>query len=567
MNRLTNPAHCQALISQLTLQAYQASSMASSSQNTFLLHNQSRLFDAKMLSSLHSLQLPSPARTKRLTHRGSSVRPIVASSTDVPLTTTTDPPPTASPAPKLPLRKIPGDYGLPFIGPIKDRLDYFYNQGRDKYFSSRVLNYQSTVFRANMPPAYFIASNPNVIVLLDGKSFPVLFDVSKVEKKDLFTGTYMPSTQLTGGYRILSYLDPSEPKHAKLKQLLFFLLQSSRYRVIPEFHTAFTELFETLESQIAAKGKEGFGDINDQACFNFLARAFYEANPPESKLGTDGPSLVAKWVIFHLGPILTLGLPKLLEELLLHTFSLPPILIKSDYQRLYDFFHGASGRILDEAKKMGIEREEACHNLLFATCFNSFGGMKILFPSLVKYIGGAGSALHEKLAEEVRSAIRSNGGKVTMAAMEQMPLMKSVVYEALRIDPPVPFQYGRAKRDLVIESHDATFEVKKGEMLFGFQPFATKDPEIFDRPEEFVPDRFVGEGEKLLKHVIWSNGPETESPTVENKQCAGKDFVVWVSRLFVVELFQRYDSFEIEVGTSALGSSVTFTSVKKASFE
>ncbi|KAK9986172.1 hypothetical protein SO802_031123 [Lithocarpus litseifolius] len=87
-----------------------------------------------------------------------------------------------------------------------------------------------------------------------------------------------------------------------------------------------------------------------------------------------------------------------------------------------------------------------------------------------------------------------------------MPLMKSVVYESLRIEPPVALQYGKAKKDLVIESHDAAFRVKEGEMLFGYQPFATKDPKIFERAEEFVADRFVGdEGEKLLKHVLWQN--------------------------------------------------------------
>ncbi|MCI18863.1 allene oxide synthase, partial [Trifolium medium] len=82
------------------------------------------------------------------------------------------------------------------------------------------------------------------------------------------------------------------------------------------------------------------------------------------------------------------------------------------------------------------------------------------------------------------------------------------------------------------------FLVKKGELLLGYQPFATKDPKVFDRAEEFVADRFVGdEGEALLKHVVWSNGPETESPSVRNKQCAGKDFTTLVSRLLVVELF------------------------------
>ncbi|XP_058222749.1 allene oxide synthase 1, chloroplastic-like [Rhododendron vialii] len=501
------------------------------------------------------LHVPSPRSPPMTSTRRHIVRPISA--------TTTQPPPSPTKPPtKLPVRKIPGDYGLPIIGPIKDRLDYFYNQGKDEFFKSRIQKYQSTVFKTNMPPGPLISSDPNVVALLDGKSFPALFDVSKVEKRDLFTGTYMPSTKLTGGYRILSYLDPSEPMHAKLKQLLFSLLKSRRENIIPEFHTSYTKLFDTVESELASKGKASFGDANDQAAFNFLAKALYGVNPAETKLGSDGPNLITIWVFFQLGPILTVGLPKFIEEIFLHTFSIPPFLIKSGYKRLYEFFHESSGSILDEAEKMGISREEACHNLLFATCFNSFGGMKIFFPSVLKWVGQSGVQLHEKLATEIRSAIRSNGGEVTMAAMEQMPLMKSVVYESLRIDPPVPFQYGKAKRDFTVESHDAVFEVKQGDMLFGYQPFATKDPVIFERPEEFLPGRFLGEeGERLLRHVLWSNGPETESPTLGNKQCAGKDFVVMVSRLLVVEIFRRYDSFEVEVG-----SSVNLTALKKATF-
>ncbi|KAA8528597.1 hypothetical protein F0562_035952 [Nyssa sinensis] len=514
--------------------------------------------------TLPSLQLQFPSqRSSKISWRPSThrliVRPMRASVSEKssvpppPVTTTM-----ATPEPtKLPIREVPGDYGLPSVGPIKDRNDFFYNQGREEFFKSRVQKYQSTVFRTNMPPGPFISSNPKVIALLDAKSFPVLFDVSKVEKKDLFTGTYMPSTELTGGYRILSYLDPSEPNHSKLKKLLFFMLQSSRDRVIPEFHTSFTELFETIEKELTSKGKAGFNDPNDQASFNFLGRSFYGTNPADTKLGTDGPSLIGKWVLIQLGPILTLGLPRAVEEPLLHTFPLPPLLVEGGYHKLYDFFYESSTSVLDEAEKMGISREEACHNLLFATCFNSFGGMKILFPNIIKRLAVAGIKLHTQLAEEVRSVVKNNGGKLTMAATEQMPLVKSVVYEALRIEPPVPFQYGKAKSDFVIESHDAAFKIKEGEMLFGYQPFATKDPKIFDQPEEFVADRFLGEeGEKLLKYVLWSNGPETESPTLGNKQCAGKDFVVFVSRLFVVEWFRRYDSFEAESTVSPLGDLV-----------
>lgn len=465
----------------------------------------------------------------------------------------------------LPVRKIPGDYGLPVIGPWKDRLDYFYNQGKNNYFKSRIEKYESTVFRTNMPPGPFISPNPNVIVLLDGKSFPVLFDVSKVEKKDIFTGTYMPSTELTGGYRVLSYLDPSEPNHEKLKELMFFLLSSRRDHVIPKFHEAFTELFQTLDKEMVEKGKADLNSGNDQASFNFLAKSLFGANPIETNLGTDAPTMIGKWVLFQLHPVLTLGLPKFLDDLILHTFRLPPVLVKKDYQRLYDFFYINSTALFTEAEKLGISREEACHNLLFATCFNSFGGMKVFFPNMLKSIAKAGVEIHTLLANEIRSEVKSAGGKITMSAMEKMPLMKSSVYEALRIDPPVASQYGRAKQDLTVESHDAVFEVKKGEMLYGYQPFATKDPKIFDRPEEYIADRFVGEeGQKLLKHVLWSNGPETENPTTENKQCAGKDFVVLVSRLFVTEFFLRYDTLNVDVGTSPLGAKVTITSLKRA---
>ncbi|PIN15832.1 Cytochrome P450 CYP4/CYP19/CYP26 subfamily [Handroanthus impetiginosus] len=475
------------------------------------------------------------------------------------------PPPEAVKPTKL--RKIPGDYGLPLIGPWKDRQDYFYDQGRDEFFKSRIQKYKSTVFRTNMPPGPLISFNPNVIVLLDGKSFPILFETDKVEKKDLFTGTYMPSTDLTGGYRMLSYLDPSEPNHAKLKKLMFFLLSHRRHQVIPEFHNSYAELFESLENELATKGKAGFGPANEQAAFNFLARSFYGVNPSDTKLGSDGPKIINKWVLFQLHPLLRLGLPRGIEDGILHTISLPPFLIKKDYQRLYDFFYQNSTSVLDQAEKLDISRDEACHNLIFATCFNSFGGMRIFFPNMLKWVGRGGAKLHAELAREIRSAIKSNGGNVTMAAMENMPLMKSVVYEALRIEPPVPSQYAKAKRDFVIESHDSAFQIKEGEMLYGYQPFATKDSKIFDRAEEFVPGRFVGdEGEKLLKHVLWSNGPENGTPTINNKQCAGKDFVVLASRLLLVELFRRYDSFGIEVAPSPLGASVTLTSLKRASF-
>lgn len=466
-------------------------------------------------------------------------------------------------------KEVPGSYGIPFISPIRDRLGFYYD-GQDKFFQSRVDKYNSTVVRLNAPPGPFMASNPRVIALLDAKSFPVLFDVDKVAKRDLFTGTYMPSTALTGGFRVCAYLDPAEPKHAQLKQLLFTLLAARKDAVLPAFRVEFGALFDSVEAELdSGVGKSSdFNKLNDGTAFEFLGEAFFGVRPSATKLGSTGPSKSTRWLFLQLCPLMTLGLPKILEELLLHTFPLPPLIARWDYKALYKYISeaAASSGVLDTADNLGISRDEACHNLLFATVFNSYGGMKVLLPGIMGCLAKAGENLHKRLAKEIRAEVAAAGGKVTVAAVERMELTRSVVYEALRLDPPVKYQYGHAKRDLVIESHDGAYHVRSGEMLFGYQPFATRDPKVFYLADQFVPDRFVGEdGQKLLKYVVWSNGPETESPTVADKQCPGKDLVVLVGRLLVVDFFLRYDTFTAEVGTQLLGAQVNITSLAKAS--
>jgi hydroperoxide lyase len=80
-----------------------------------------------------------------------------------------------------------------------------------------------------------------------------------------------------------------------------------------------------------------------------------------------------------------------------------------------------------------------------------------------------------------------------------------------------------------------------------------RDSAVFQDPESFVPTRFMGDkGKELLNYVYWSNGPQTSSPTSENKQCAAKDYVVWTACLFIAEVFKRYDDFECDESSTAI---------------
>lgn len=467
----------------------------------------------------------------------------------------------------LPLKEIPGRYGLPFFGAIKDRRDYYFNQGLTDFFKIRMQKYNSTVFRCNMPPGPFMAPNPKVVVLLDAVSFPILFDNSKVEKRDVLDGTYMPSTKFTGGYRACAFLDPSEPSHAALKGFFLSQLAKLHSRFIPTFRTSLSEFFTKLDDEFSREGKVNLNTLTDQTSFDFVFRLLCDNKSPSDELGSSGSTRFDKWLFLQLAPLISLGkrfIPHSLEDLILHTFPLPFWLVKSDYQKLYDAFSKYGSAMLDEAEKNGIARDEACHNLVFLAGFNAYGGMKILFPALFKWVGAAGEDLHRRLANEIRSVVKEEGGSITLSALNKMSLTKSVVYEALRLDPPVPFQYGNAKEDLVISNHDSSFLIKKGEMIFGYQTFATKDPKVFDNAEEFVGDRFVGDGEKWLKYVYWSNGRETENPSVENKQCPAKDLVVILAKLMLVEFFLKYDTFAVDAATIMLGPLVTIKSLTKA---
>jgi len=470
-----------------------------------------------------------------------------------------------APSSKLSLREIPGSYGVPFFGPIKDRYDYFYNQGKDDFFRTRIQKYNSTVFRTNMPPGPFISSNPQVVAVLDSKSFTILFDNKKVEKKNILDGTYMPSLSFFGGYRVCAFLDTTESNHHDLKSLFLSFLASSHNKFIPYLRTGLSEMFSNLENEISEKKSADFNTNSDNMAFDFVFKLVTGSDPSETKLKSKGPVTINTWLALQLAPLGTSGLkfvPNFIDDII-HTVRLPFFVIRSGYKKLYNAVYDNASSLLNEAEKYGIKREEACHNLVFLAAFNAFGGMKVLFPSLIKWIGSAGEGLHRRLAEEIRSVINEEGD-VTFSALEKMPLTKSAVYETLRIDPPVPFQYATAREDIIIESHDAAYEIKKGETIFGYQPFATKDPKVFEDPETFVADRFVGDGEKKIKYVYWSNGRESESPVADNKQCPAKDLVVLCCRLMLVELFLRYDTFTAENGQVALGASVTITSLTKA---
>ncbi|KAG0486545.1 hypothetical protein HPP92_008640 [Vanilla planifolia] len=475
------------------------------------------------------------------------------------------PPPSSSSAVvQQPVRQIPGSYGLPLLGPLKDRLDYFWFQGQDKFFRSRLTSHKSTVYRTNIPPTFpfFLGIDPRIIAVLDCASFSALFDPSLVDKRNVLVGSYMPSTRFTGDTRVSVYLDTTEPRHARVKSFCFDLLRRSSAVWFSSFLHYLDKMLLGVETELSKNSSSNFFVPLQKCIFAFLCKSLIGVDTSVSQeIEDSGFSMLDKWLLLQLLPTVgTPALPQPLTEIFLHSFPFPFFLVAGDYRKLFNFVAENGSEVVQLAvTEYGIGKEEAIHNILFLLGFNAFGGFSVFLPDLITTIGRDKTGLKKRLREEVRSHIKDENGNLGFEEIKGMELVRSTVYEVLRLNPPVPMQFGRAREDFELNSYGVRYPVKKGELLCGYQPLAMRDPTVFERPEEFVPERFLGEeGKGLLKYLFWSNGPETTEPTTDNKQCAAKEHVVATACLLVAEMFRRYDDFDC-------GDGMTFTKLERAS--
>ncbi|XP_015936127.1 fatty acid hydroperoxide lyase, chloroplastic-like [Arachis duranensis] len=465
--------------------------------------------------------------------------------------------PSSAPPVDLPLRQIPGSYGWPLVGSISDRLDYFWFQKPESFFRKRIEKHKSTVFRTNVPPSFpfFLNVNPNVIAVVDVKSFSHFFDMDLVEKKDILLGDFAPSLAYTGNMRVGVYQDPSEPQHGMVKNFTMDILKRSSGIWASELVSNLDKMCDNLESTLSNSSSASYLFPLQQFLFTFLTKTLSGADPSvDAKIADGGYLMFDRWLALQLLPTVPIGILQPLEEIFLHSFAYPFFLVSGDYNNLYNFIKQHGKEVVNRGKlEFGLTEEESIHNLLFVLGFNAFGGFSVFLPSLIDAIATDTTGLQRKLAKEARE---NGGSTLTLNSVKDMPLINSVVYEVLRLNPPVPLQYARARKDFTLSSHDSAFRVTKGELLCGYQKLVMRDPLVFQEPESFKPDRFANDGAQLLDYLFWSNGPQSGSATSSNKQCAGKDIVPLTAALIVAHLFRRYDSIE--------GNSSSITALQRA---
>lgn len=92
-----------------------------------------------------------------------------------------------------------------------------------------------------------------------------------------------------------------------------------------------------------------------------------------------------------------------------------------------------------------------------------------------------------KVQQEVRN-VMNNKSEINMKDIADMKYLKHVIKETLRLHPPVPFLVPRETSELVkLGGYDIPEKTSVFVNVWAIQ----RDPKFWEKPEEFIPERFI----------------------------------------------------------------------------
>ncbi|XP_076029316.1 cytochrome P450 6k1-like [Oratosquilla oratoria] len=191
--------------------------------------------------------------------------------------------------------------------------------------------------------------------------------------------------------------------------------------------------------------------------------------------------------------------------------------------------------IMLEAKQkneqlIGDCRYPVTHNTIIAqSLLFIFAGFETTATTLsfTTYLLAKHPKVQEKLREELHDLLEIHGG-LTFEAVEKAEYLEACVQESLRICPAATYGERLCTKDYTLPGTDIT--VKKG-MMIGIPIWTiNRDPNIWEDPESFRPERFLSENmtpEKAFALQTFGQGP---------RKCIGMRFALFEIKLVVAHL-------------------------------
>ncbi|XP_031353175.1 cytochrome P450 9e2-like [Photinus pyralis] len=174
-----------------------------------------------------------------------------------------------------------------------------------------------------------------------------------------------------------------------------------------------------------------------------------------------------------------------------------------------------------------------------------FGGFETsaTLLSFMAYELALNPDIQERLQAEIDDTLHECNGKLTYNALQYMKYMDMVVSETLRQWPP-GFQLDRrCVRDYVIEPekpHEKPVTIEKGMMIIIPAVGIHRDPQHFENPTKFDPERFNDENKVKIKpysYLPFGSGP---------RNCIASRFALLETKTLMFHILAKFSMVVID---------------------
>lgn len=150
----------------------------------------------------------------------------------------------------------------------------------------------------------------------------------------------------------------------------------------------------------------------------------------------------------------------------------------------------------------------------------------------------ADKQIFTRLRAELDSAIPSRYDLLQASKLDILPFINALIEESLRLYPGATHRQDRVAPDenLIYEYPDGKQLVIPAGVGMGMTaPFINRHPSLYDRPDEFLPDRYIKDP---------TLGRHTFSFSKGTRQCIGMYLAYQELQSFTAGIFRRYDLFD-----------------------
>jgi cytochrome P450 len=196
-----------------------------------------------------------------------------------------------------------------------------------------------------------------------------------------------------------------------------------------------------------------------------------------------------------------------------------------------------------------------CSEFLNAGTDTTSTGLQWIMAELVK-----NPAVQEKLYDEIKATCGDGEGEVAEEVLHRMPYLKAVILEGLRKHPPGHFVLPhKAAEDMDVGG----YLIPKGATVNFMVAEMGRDEEEWERPMEFVPERFLQGGDGVGVDMTGTKGIRMMPFGVGRRICAGLSIAMLHLEYFVANMVKEFEWKEVPGDEVDFAEKREFTTVMK----